>query len=106
MKNAGYAGLLIVLALGGFLYGSALNRSGAAASAGARSEEESSAWAGARWEYAAVSRAGYTGSSRGGIYWISYFKETGVEIVEIEEKASEQQGAQISRAMARLGAEG
>lgn len=102
MKKAGYASLLILLALGGFLYGSALNRSVAVA----RSDEESSARAGARWEYAAVSRAGYTGSSRGGTYWISYFKETGVEIVEIEEKVSEQQGTQISRAIARLGDEG
>jgi hypothetical protein len=106
MKKAGYASLLIVLALGGFLYGSALNRRATATSAGARSAEESDSRAGASWAYAAVSRAGYTGSSRGGTYWISYFKETGVEIVEIEEKVSEQQGAQIARAIARLGEEG
>jgi hypothetical protein len=53
-----------------------------------------------------VSKAGYTGSSRGGTYWISYFKEPGVEIVEIEEKVSEQQGASIARAIARLGEDG
>lgn len=107
MKKAGYASLLIILALGGFLYGSALNGGGAAAnSGGAKGAEESSARAGARWEYATVSRAGYTGSSRGGMYWISYFKESGVEIVEIEERVSEQQGTQLARAIARLGEEG
>jgi hypothetical protein len=98
MKKAGYASLLIVLALGGFLYGGALNRTVPAPSTGGSASE--------RWEYCAVSKAGYTGSSRGGTYWISYFRENGVEIVEVEEKASEQQGAQIARAMARLGDEG
>lgn len=106
MKKAAHASLLVTLALAGFLYGGALNRSAAVASAGPRVEEAVDVRAGARWEYAAVSRAGYTGSSRGGSYWVSYFKETGVEIVEIEEKVSEQHGAQISRAIARLGEEG
>lgn len=106
MKRAGYASLLVVLALGGFLYGNALNRDAQTAAARPRVEESVDARVGPRWEYAAVSRAGYTGSSRGGIYWISYFKETGVEIVEIEEKASEQQGMQAAKALAKLGEEG
>jgi hypothetical protein len=105
MKKAGYASLLIVLALGGFLYGRAVNRTGpAAGTEGVRAG--GSGAAAEQWEYCAVSKAGYTGSTRGGTYWISYFKENGVEIVEVEEKASEQQGAQIARAFARLGDEG
>jgi hypothetical protein len=106
MKKAGYACLLIALVSGGFLYGSALNRSLPTSSAETRSEKSIETRAGARWEYCAVSRAGYTGSGRGGLYWVNYFKEAGVEIVEIEEKVSEQQGASIARAIAKLGEEG
>jgi hypothetical protein len=106
MKKAAYACSLMALALLGFLYGSALNRAVPVVRAESPDEQKSEARAGARWEYCAVSRAGYTGSTRGGVYWISYFKDTGVEVVEVEEKASEQQGASISRAIARLGEDG
>jgi hypothetical protein len=106
MNKTGYASLLVVLTLCAFLYGNALNRTIPAASAKAGSDESVAVPGRARWEYCAVSRAGYTGSTRGGAYWISYFKDTGVEIVEIEEKVSEQQGAQVYRAIAKLGEEG
>ena len=107
MRKAGYISLLIGLALCGFLYGSVLNRNIPAARAEeAKSIETDGARAGTKWEYCALSRAGYTGSTRGSFYWISYFKETGAEVVEIEEKVSDQQGTQISRAIARLGDEG
>ena len=105
MKKAVYASLLVVLALGGFLYAGALSRLSAPAGKDEESNEASAA-AVERWEYCAVSRAGYTASNRGGTYWVSYFKDTGVEIVELEERASEQQGASIVRAIARLGNEG
>ena len=101
MKKAVYASLLIVLALGGFLYAGALNRP-----AGKGEEGSEVSPPAERWEYCTVSKAGYTASSRGGTYWISYFKDTGVEIVEVEERASEQQGAAVVKAMARLGNEG
>ncbi|HEX8000901.1 MAG TPA: hypothetical protein VF528_21145 [Pyrinomonadaceae bacterium] len=104
MKKAGYTGLLLTLTLCAFLYGNAFNRTIPVARAG--SDESAGAPGRARWEYCAVSRAGYTGSTRGGAYWINYFKETGVEIVEIEEKVSEQQGAQVYKAIAKLGEEG
>jgi hypothetical protein len=103
MKKAVYASLLVVVALGGFLYAGALNR------AAGKSDESNEAGAGAaveRWEYCAVSKAGYTASNRGGTYWISYFRDTGVDIVEVEERASEQQGAAVVKAIARLGNEG
>lgn len=106
MKKAAYVFGLISLTLIGFHYGSALNRNIPVASAEPSVERESEPRAGARWEYCAVSRAGYTGSTRGGAYWISYFKDTGVELVEIEEKVSEQQGAAVARAIAKLGDEG
>lgn len=59
---------------------------------------------GPRWEYCAVSKAQYAGSSRGGVYWISYFREAGVQVVEVEESASDRNG--MTRAIARLGEEG
>jgi hypothetical protein len=106
MKKAAYVCLLISLALAGFLYGSALDRTVSVASAESSVEQKGEARSGARWEYCAISRAGYTGSTRGGAYWVSYFKEGGVEIVELEEKVSEQQGVSIARAIAKLGEEG
>jgi hypothetical protein len=98
MKKALYASLLVVLALGGLLY------------AGARKVADDDHEAGAppaeRWEYCTISKAGYTASNRGGSYWISYFRDTGVEIVEVEERALEQQGSAVVKAIARLGNEG
>lgn len=106
MKKIGYASLLLVLTLGSFLYGNVFSRTVPVASAKAGSTENSETRAGARWEYCALSRAGDTGSGKGGVYWISYFKDTGVEIVEIEEKVSEQQGTSTARAIAKLGEDG
>ena len=102
MKKAVYASLLMVVALGGLLYAGALNR------AAGKNDESSEAGAppAERWEYCTVSKAGYTASNRGGTYWISYFRDTGVEIVEVEERALEQQGSGVVKAMARLGNEG
>jgi hypothetical protein len=107
MKKAGYLFLLTALSFLSFLYGSAFNRTAVPTVHAASGSEESDAGPAARrWEYCAVSRSGYTGSSRGGFYWISYFRENGVEVVEIEEKVSEPQGSSIARAMAKLGEEG
>ncbi len=102
MKKAVYASLLIVLALGGFLYAGALNRAAGKIDEGS----EAGVAPAERWEYCTVSKAGYTASNRGGAYWISYFRDTGVEIVEVEERASEQQGSAVVKAIARLGSEG
>jgi hypothetical protein len=56
-----------------------------------------------RWEYASLTRA-VAGPARGGLYWISYFSERGVRVVEVEEQATE--GGGPARAIAQLGAEG
>ena len=106
MKKTGSVFLLIILSVGSFLYGGVLNRTERVVSAEDKTEESYGARADVRWEYCAVSKAGYAGSSRGGTYWISYFKETGAEIVELEEKVSEQQGGSLAKAIARLGEEG
>lgn len=56
-----------------------------------------------RWEYASVTRA-VAGPARGGLYWISYFSDKGVRVVEIEEQATE--GGGPAKAIAQLGADG
>ena len=56
-----------------------------------------------RWEYCSLSKA-LVGQSRGGLYWISYFHTTGVQVVEVEELATESSGP--AKAIAKLGDEG
>ncbi len=57
-----------------------------------------------KWEYCTVSRAKYANALKAGTYWISYFREDGVQVVEVEESATERNGA--TKAIAKLGAEG
>jgi len=59
-----------------------------------------------KWEYCALSKAAYAGSARGGIYWISYFRESSVQVVEVEASATDSNGAALARAISRLGSEG
>jgi hypothetical protein len=56
-----------------------------------------------RWEYCSLSKA-MVGQSRGGLYWITYFRSGGAQVVETEELATERYGP--SKAIAQLGAEG
>ena len=56
-----------------------------------------------RWEYCSLSKA-LVGQSRGGLYWISYFRTTGVQVVEMEEMATESSGP--AKAIAKLGEDG
>jgi hypothetical protein len=56
-----------------------------------------------RWEYCALSRAA-VGTSRGGLYWITYFRDGGAQVVEAEELATERYGP--ARAITQLGQEG
>jgi hypothetical protein len=56
-----------------------------------------------RWEYCSLSKA-MVGQSRGGLYWITYFRAGGAQVVETEELATERYGP--SKAIAQLGAEG
>ncbi|MBA3712504.1 MAG: hypothetical protein H0W76_08640 [Pyrinomonadaceae bacterium] len=56
------------------------------------------------WEYCALTKAAYVRSNRGGMYWITYFREAGLEVVEVEDSATERNGP--AKAIAKLGAEG
>lgn len=57
-----------------------------------------------KWEYCSLTKAAYPGSNRGGLYWISYFRDAGVQVLEVEEQATERGGP--SKAIAKLGEEG
>ena len=56
-----------------------------------------------RWEYCSLSKA-MVGQSRGGLYWITYFRNGGAQIVEAEELATESYGP--AKAIAKLGEDG
>ncbi|HEY0100821.1 MAG TPA: hypothetical protein VGB76_17880 [Pyrinomonadaceae bacterium] len=71
-----------------------------------RAEETEQSNAGMKWEYCALSKAAYAGSARGGIYWISYFQETGVQVVEVQASVTEGNGAAMAKAISKLGSEG
>src|SRR5678816_3881582 len=57
-----------------------------------------------QWEYCTLTKASYVGSIRGGVYWISYFRDSGVQVIEVEDPALEKNGP--AKAIAKLGAEG
>ena len=56
-----------------------------------------------RWEYCSLSKA-LVGQSRGGLYWITYFRSGGAQVVEAEELATERYGP--AKAIAKLGEDG
>lgn len=56
-----------------------------------------------RWEYCSLSRAA-VGQSRGGLYSITYFRNGGAQVVDIEEAATERYGP--AGAIASLGDNG
>jgi hypothetical protein len=59
---------------------------------------------GQKWEYCTLTKAAYTSSPRAGVYWISYFRASGVQVVDVEDNATT--NAAMSKALARLGDEG
>jgi hypothetical protein len=57
-----------------------------------------------RWEYCVVSKAAYPGSIRAGVYWITYFRSSGQQSVDVEDNATS--NAALAKAIGRLGDEG
>ncbi len=98
--NGKWYSLMISLAIVAALIGGTIsNRLLVATSAQAQQDA-----LGQKWEYCALTKAAYVGSNRGGIYWISYFRDSGVQVIEVEDAALEKNGP--AKAMAKLGAEG
>lgn len=104
MKKIVYASLLILLVFAIPLYRTVADRTVPTVAAETRRPDDGNA-AGVKWEYCAVTRAAYTATNRRGKYWINYFKETGVEVVDVEEGAFDQDSV-AARVIAKLGEEG
>ena len=96
--------LLLVLMIAGFLGGAVSNRLFTLAPARAQLSDEPKAAAAQKWEYCALTKAAYAGTGRAGIHWISYFREAGVQVVEMEDPATERNGP--AKSIAKLGEEG
>ena len=71
-----------------------------------RAQRSDEPGAGQKWEYCALSKAAYASPARGGLYWISYFHETGVRVVEVQASVTEGSGAAMAKAISKLGDEG
>lgn len=105
MNRKQYALALAALTIAGLCGGALSTRLFAAASAEANEQAGASkTYSGQKWEYCALTRSAYVSSNRGGLYWISYFTDKGVQVVEIEETALERNGP--GKAIVRLADEG
>ena len=91
MNERRYAPLLILM-IAGLLGGAVSDALHNHAPARAQSADESQATRAQKWEYCALTKAAYAGTGRAGIYWISYFRDTGVQVMEIEDAATERNG--------------
>jgi hypothetical protein len=105
MDKKRYALIVVVMLMaalcGGAISGKFLTPTGAQAQAVAGAPKMAG---GQKWEYCSLTKAAYVASNRGGLYWISYFRDSGVQVVEVEDTALERNGP--AKALARLGEEG
>ena len=104
MNRKQYAVALALLMITGLCGGAISGRLLDATPTEAQQPGATKTYSGQKWEYCALTRAAYVGSNRNGRYWISYFSDKGVQVVELEETALERNGP--AKAIARLADEG
>ena len=104
MNRKQYVLALALLMAAGLCGGAISARVLAGAPVEAQQAGASKTYTGPKWEYCALTKSAYVGSSRAGLYWISYFTDKGVQVVEVEETALERNGP--GKAIARLADEG
>jgi hypothetical protein len=104
MNRKQYVVALALLMIAGLCGGAISGRLLDATPTGAQQTGASKTYSGQKWEYCALTRAAYVGSNRSGRFWISYFSEKGVQVVELEETALERNGP--AKAIAKLSDEG
>lgn len=98
--------LVILLLLAGWSLGGALSGKFVPVPE-TRAQRSDEPDAGQKWEYCALSKAAYAApAARGGLYWISYFQETGLRVVEVQASVTEGNGAALAKAISKLGEEG
>ncbi len=103
MNKTQYVITLAALMVAGLIGGAISGRISPVARTQAQRAERPRPSAPLKWEYCSLTRA-VVGPSRGGLYWISYFRDSGVQVVEVEELATERTGP--AKAIAKLGEEG
>lgn len=96
--------MALLMAAGGMLGAAVFSKLHVVTPIQARQGEEKKSTGGQSWEYCALTKAAYVASSRGGLYWIVYFRDTGVQVVEVETPATEDGGP--AKAIAKLGGDG
>jgi len=97
--------LLVVLLVSGSVVGATLTTAQRRSSAATPGSSESALAADSpRWEYCAVTKSAYAASNRAGLYWITYFRTSGFDVVDVEDNATS--NAALAKAIARLGDEG
>lgn len=97
--------LVISLVLIGGLLGGAISGS-LLSTTSTRAQQIEEAGSGQKWEYCGLMKAAYAASSRAGQYWIIYFRDTGVQVVDVQAAATDGNGGAMGKALSRLGAEG
>jgi hypothetical protein len=102
MNKTRYA-LTLMLVLASGLVGGAISGRMAAPVSTAQAQRPDRLRGANRWEYCSVSKA-VSSPTRGGLYWITYFRDGGIQQVEVEEQATERGGP--AKAIAKLGEEG
>lgn len=103
MNRTRYMLMLLMVMLSGLVGGALCGRLSAVVPTQAQQVERVKAAGPTKWEYCALTRA-IVGPGRGGLYWISYFREGGSQVVEVEELATERSGA--GKAISKLGEDG
>jgi hypothetical protein len=103
MNQVRYALTFVLVIVAGLVGGVISGRMAAVASTQAQRADRARAIGSGKWEYCSISKA-VVGPSRGGLYWISYFRDGGIQVVEVEELATEKGGP--AKAIAKLGEEG
>ena len=104
MNRKQYALALMLLMIAGLLGGAITGKFSVITPTQAQPTGAQKTYAGPKWEYCSLTKAAYVVSNSGGLYWISYFRDSGVHVVEVEDTALEKNGP--AKAIARLGEEG
>ena len=104
MKIARNTLFMVLFLIAGLIGGAMSNKLFATSSAEVAVKDATETNDGQIWEYSAVSKASYLNSNRAGAYWITYFKESGFKVEDVEDRAT--RDAALALAFAKLGDEG
>jgi hypothetical protein len=96
--------LVVILLTGSAVLGATLTTRQKTSKFEGEKVEAQTATDGTRWEYCIVTKANYAVTNRTGQYWITYFRNSGFKVENIEDNATS--NAALAKAIAKLGDEG